>query len=210
MLKAGEILAAKRKEKNLSLLEAEEATKIRAKFLSALEDGDYRKLPNLTIARGFLKNYAEYLGLEQKSVLAVFRRETEEAKRLPLPKGMAETPQRRFLQATVNNLFVFGVISLGLAIVLYIGFQAKDLLFGPVLLVEFPPDGLISETREIEIKGKTQPEAILSINGRKVDLGQDGSFKSGFYLIAPETTIEIISQNPRKKTVTVRKVFLRQ
>ncbi len=104
MLKAGEILAAKRKEKNLSLLEAEEATKIRAKFLSALEAGDYKKLPNLTIARGFLKNYAEYLGLEQKSVLAVFRRETEEAKRLPLPKGMAETPQRRFLKTAVNNL----------------------------------------------------------------------------------------------------------
>lgn len=210
MLRAGEILAIKRREKGFSLFEAEEATKIRTKFLLALEEGNYRELPNLAIAYGFIKNYAAYLGLSEKSILAVFRRETEETKRLPLPKGMVENSHRRIFQAVVNNFFISVIIIFSFLIFLYIGFQAKDLLFGPILLVEFPVDGFISETREIEIKGKTQPTATLSVNGQKVDLSQDGSFKSGFYLIASETTIEITAQNSRKKTVVVRKVFLKQ
>jgi hypothetical protein len=48
----------------VDLLRAERDTKIRARYLAALEQGDYRELPGAVYTKGFLRNYALYLGLD--------------------------------------------------------------------------------------------------------------------------------------------------
>jgi hypothetical protein len=48
----------------VDLLEAEQATKIRSKYLRALEDERFEILPAQTYVKGFLRSYAEYLGLD--------------------------------------------------------------------------------------------------------------------------------------------------
>ena len=48
----------------LELAELEQATKIRAKYLRALEDEEFDLLPAQTYVKGFLRSYAEYLGLD--------------------------------------------------------------------------------------------------------------------------------------------------
>ncbi len=53
-----ERLAAARERKGVDLMRAERDTKIRARYLSALERGDYRVLPGTVYTRGFLRNYA--------------------------------------------------------------------------------------------------------------------------------------------------------
>jgi cytoskeleton protein RodZ len=60
----GRILEHKRKEQGLSLEEVEQATKIRKRYLTGLEHDDYAVLPDAVYARGFLKTYANYLGLD--------------------------------------------------------------------------------------------------------------------------------------------------
>ncbi len=62
--KIGPILAQARKDRGLSLEEAEQATKIRKRYLDGLEREDYAVLPDGVYARGFLKTYANYLGLD--------------------------------------------------------------------------------------------------------------------------------------------------
>ncbi|HXI45159.1 MAG TPA: helix-turn-helix transcriptional regulator, partial [Candidatus Acidoferrales bacterium] len=57
-------LAAARERKGVDLGRAERDTKIRARYLGALERGDYRDLPGAVYTRGFLRNYAIYLGLD--------------------------------------------------------------------------------------------------------------------------------------------------
>ncbi|MGQ9556827.1 MAG: helix-turn-helix domain-containing protein [Desulfurispora sp.] len=52
-----------RERLGLSLEDAENATKIRRKYLEALENEAYQQLPGTVYARGFLRNYARYLGL---------------------------------------------------------------------------------------------------------------------------------------------------
>jgi cytoskeleton protein RodZ len=66
----GASLRAAREAKGCSLDEAERITRIRAKFLAALEADDFAALPAETQARGFLHNYAEFLGLDPAVVLA--------------------------------------------------------------------------------------------------------------------------------------------
>lgn len=50
-------------------MECEERTKIRGKYLRALEDEQFDVLPSPTYVRGFLKTYAEFLGLDSQLVL---------------------------------------------------------------------------------------------------------------------------------------------
>ena len=60
----GDLLHAAREKKGVDLYRAERDTKIRARHLSALEDGDYAELPGAVYTKGFLRNYALYLGLD--------------------------------------------------------------------------------------------------------------------------------------------------
>jgi cytoskeleton protein RodZ len=60
----GPILEKRRLEKGLSLKEVEQATKIRMRYLEGLEREDPTVLPDPVYARGFLKTYANFLGLD--------------------------------------------------------------------------------------------------------------------------------------------------
>jgi cytoskeletal protein RodZ len=60
----GYSLRSARERQGIGLPEAELATKIRAKYIRALEEEDFEALPADTYARGFLRTYADYLGLD--------------------------------------------------------------------------------------------------------------------------------------------------
>src|SRR4028118_1012459 len=62
--KIGLVLERARKDRGLTLEEAEKATKIRRRYLEGLESDDYTVLPDAVYARGFLKTYANFLGLD--------------------------------------------------------------------------------------------------------------------------------------------------
>ena len=69
----GPLLEKKRLEKGLSLKEAEQATKIRTRYLKGLEREDPTALPDPVYARGFLKTYANFLGLDGEQLSREFR-----------------------------------------------------------------------------------------------------------------------------------------
>jgi len=58
-----------RESRDLTLEEAEEALRIRRRYLQALEMGDYAALPGEIQARGFLRNYARFIGLPVEEAL---------------------------------------------------------------------------------------------------------------------------------------------
>ena len=62
--KIGRILEKARKERGLTLDEVENATKIRKRYLAGLEREDFEVLPDAVYVQGFLKTYANYLGLD--------------------------------------------------------------------------------------------------------------------------------------------------
>lgn len=72
MSEFGELLRHARSYKGVSLREAERATKINRHHLAALEREEFEELPPLIYARGIVRNYAQYLGLDPVAVLALF------------------------------------------------------------------------------------------------------------------------------------------
>jgi cytoskeleton protein RodZ len=71
--KIGQILEKTRKERGLTLEEVEHATKIRKRYLVGLEREDYGVLPDAVYAQGFLKTYANYLGLDGEELSREFK-----------------------------------------------------------------------------------------------------------------------------------------
>lgn len=69
MFEIGNTLREARLRKGLGILECEDQTKIRAKYLRALEDEEFDALPSGTYVRGFLRTYAESLGLDAQLVI---------------------------------------------------------------------------------------------------------------------------------------------
>jgi cytoskeletal protein RodZ len=64
MFEIGSALREARERKGLSFPQVEEATKIRARYIRALEEEDFGVLPGATYTKGFLRAYADYLGLD--------------------------------------------------------------------------------------------------------------------------------------------------
>lgn len=65
----GHILREARENKGLTLEQVQEETRINSRFLNALELGDYGALPTAVHVRGFLRNYARFLGLDPQPLL---------------------------------------------------------------------------------------------------------------------------------------------
>lgn len=72
MLEIGTILRTAREQRGLGIEEAAEATKIRPAYLVAIEEEAFERLPGPTYARGFLRSYADYLGVEAQPLIDEF------------------------------------------------------------------------------------------------------------------------------------------
>lgn len=66
---AGKTLKETREEKGITIEEASKATKIRKKYILALENDDFSKIPGKVYEKAFLKTYASYLEIDQDKIL---------------------------------------------------------------------------------------------------------------------------------------------
>src|SRR2546421_1758853 len=65
----GEELRREREIRGISLKEIADATKISKRFLEAIEKNDHRTLPAPVFTRGFVREYARYLGLNAEEIV---------------------------------------------------------------------------------------------------------------------------------------------
>ena len=167
----GETLQAARERKGVDLYRAERDTKIRLRYLSALEDGDYAELPAPVYTKGFLRNYAIYLGLEPDDILERWRDEMEQQRTatrvavIPPPMPIAEPGGRR-LHIT-PSMIVAGLVGLVvIAFVGYIGIQLMRFAQVTPLAVTNPPDVFFQiEASQITLAGTSSPGARIHISG---------------------------------------------
>lgn len=75
MSQLGARLREAREARGLTLAAAADGTRILPRYLQALEDGDYAQLPGDVYARGFIRNYAQFLDLSADELMQLYRRE---------------------------------------------------------------------------------------------------------------------------------------
>jgi cytoskeleton protein RodZ len=94
----GQTLREARTARGIELEEVERITKIRVRYLRAMEEDRWELLPGAAYARGFLATYARYLELDDRALVAEYRRLHEgDAEAQPVPDEML--PRRGVVKA---------------------------------------------------------------------------------------------------------------
>ena len=162
----GDLLHAAREKKGVDLYRAERDTKIRARHLSALEDGDYAELPGAVYTKGFLRNYALYLGLDPVEILDRWHEEQDPGQRSSSSTMVAPpqplTDPRRGLTFT-PSLVVAAV--LGLVVVLFVGYVGMQLFrFSQVPELSLNGPSIIQVAKDqtsVELTGSSPAHATV-------------------------------------------------
>jgi cytoskeleton protein RodZ len=113
MPEIGETLREARMRRRIDMTEVESATKIRAKYLRALESEEWDLLPGPTFVKTFLRTYAEYLGLDARMLVEEYRQRYERPSDLaPFPAGLQRTRRRHRAVIGPGLVLLLGVAAL--------------------------------------------------------------------------------------------------
>lgn len=133
----GEQLRDARETKGIDIFRAERDTKIRSKYLTALEQGDYTELPGDVYTRGFLRNYASYLGLDADEIEEQWR---SQAAAPELGRSAIVGPQpltiRRGIVFQRSHAVIAVVLVIILVVTSYFGLQLSRYLAYPTLALD--------------------------------------------------------------------------
>lgn len=202
LTRSGELLKAARLKKGLNLSDVENGTKMRVKFLTALEEGNFAMFHSLAYARGFIKNYAEFLGTDTKVILALFRRETSTQNIKVIPQGMVESGSSWF-RITPTRAALFVGILVVLSVAYYLFQEYRGFLGSPRLTIEKPKEQEVIKTGELEVSGKTDIDSTVLVNGEPATLEESGRFTKKIEVFKGATTLTILAKNRRGKETTV-------
>ncbi len=206
MVKLEQRLKEERLRRKLTLEEAAVATRIKPQFLEAIERGAYHELPSPAYAKGFVRNYAEFLGFPKAQTSALFKRDFDEKRAVKvLPDGMVKENKFPIRQMNVRRVVLgsVGVIILSL----FLLFQLRGVLFPPAISLSSPKDESVV-SREVSVTGKTDSTATLTINNESVFVNTNGEFEKKISLFPGKNTIIIKAKNRFGKESTVQRAVI--
>ena len=185
----GGLLKEKRSERNLTLKQVSEATKIRSEYLEALEQSNYEAFPSEVYIKGFLKNYSKFLGISQDHALALYRRESE-ARVEPTIGVIAKIREKGLNLSLTPNKIIAVAVGVGILIILiYLGTylgrvlkKPKLLLTSPVVINEDSEGTFKTPSNVIELQGEVELGSSLKINGQELKLNNFEKFTKEFKL----------------------------
>jgi cytoskeletal protein RodZ len=167
----GEILQTARERKGVDLARAERETKIRARHLMALESGDFADLPAPVYAKGFLRNYSTYLGLDSEEMLARWRKETDQPRSAETPSVKPPpqpitTPSRGF-KLTSGLVVALVLAAIVFSFVGYVGLQLVRFTQNPEITLSGPAIRQLQPGAPefVRISGNGTALAAITANG---------------------------------------------
>ncbi|MEM3042130.1 MAG: hypothetical protein QXD84_01110 [Thermoplasmata archaeon] len=79
----------------------------------------------------------------------------------------------------------------------------------PSLIVTSPPDGLLTKAQSVEVNGKTEPGAAVTINGAMTPVAEDGTFNSVLNLSEGSNQVRVVATDRAGNTRTVLRTVMR-
>jgi cytoskeleton protein RodZ len=126
----GERLKKGREEKNISLDDVVQATKINKAILTAIENDQSEFLPPMVFVRGFIRSYARYVGLDESGLLDLYNESCDSKEAHTTPQELQGGKKIKF-----NSLYIFLILVCGVAIFLAYPYFLKN-YFGNTPLIE--------------------------------------------------------------------------
>jgi len=110
---AGEFLRRERELRHMSLDEVAERTKISRRYLEAIEDERYDRLPGEPFVRGFIRSYAQSIGLDPDDTLLIYNRSRLVHDMAPAQTERPSPVRHAWNERSLLWLLVAGVVIVG-------------------------------------------------------------------------------------------------
>jgi cytoskeletal protein RodZ len=202
--KLGTVLRTAREARFIDLARVERDIKIRVRYLSALERGDYRDLPDSVYTRGFLRNYGLYLGLDPEYLIDLYRLESGipvERPSMPSRRRSMDVRQGRSLVVSSGAIAAAILTILVAALVVYV--VGELVIFGgtPDLRITDPAADVVAwQGDEYTIRGVTEPNSTITTDGLRQNpsttADADGAFSVLVGLVPGANVITLVANDP--------------
>lgn len=198
MRTAGFLLKEARLKKKKTLKGIAHETRVKEKFLRAIEGGSWGELPNLPVAQGFVRSYAGAVGVDIILATALLRRDFPEAQKvrvspeISLARRTLWTPKTTIFAATVFAILVLGV---------YLIRQYLLYVSSPSLSIT----KIENQGGVVMVLGKTNPSATVEVNSKATVVEGDGSFKAELTSEDAGATVKVKATSRTGKETTVTK-----
>lgn len=202
--KLGEVLRTAREAKFIDLARVERDTKIRVRYLSALERGDYRELPPAVYTKGFLRNYGLYLELDPEYLIDLYRLESGLGIDRPAtsirPRPMAAR-QGRSLVVTSGAVAAVILTVLVVAFIVYLVGEFVTFARTPDLRITDPAGDVAAYAgTEYTIRGVTEPNSTITTEGLRQNptttAAADGAFSVHVGLVPGANVVTLVANDP--------------
>ena len=217
--KLGEVLRTAREAKFIDLARVERDTKIRVRYLTALEQGHYRDLPGAVYTKGFLRNYGLYLGLDPEYLVDLYRLESGagiDRPAAPPPRRRVTGRQGRSLVVTSGAVMAVILSVLVVAFVAYLVGEFLTFARTPDLRITDPAGDVAAYTgTQFTIRGTTEPNATIRTEGLRQNPSATadalGAFSIRVGLVPGANVITLVAHDPltgrdsaaARRTITV-------
>lgn len=203
MRSLGKTIKDTRRNLELTRRDLERHTKIRPEFLKAIEDGAWDKLPEFPVVQGFVRSIAHVLDMDESLALALLRRDYPKTNTPIAPKPDVKN---KFIWSPKWTLITAALL-VTLIIVGYLGFQYKQFVSPPELVILRPKEEEVITKSIYIVEGITTADATVSVNNQPTLVSDTGAFKTEIE-ISRETREIVIKAASRsgKETEVRRKV----
>jgi cytoskeletal protein RodZ len=174
MKSVGETLFSARERKKFTIENIVELTHINPEYVKAIEANAFHTIPSDVAARGFVSLYAQVVGLDPKTILALYRRDVKIHDRkepMPVRSALFAWNSRRHRRLLGYSVLLGGILAL-LIYSIVVGYSLSQ---APRLTIKSPR----SESHvnsPVTVRGVTLTDAVVSVDGAAIGVNQDGEF----------------------------------
>lgn len=211
--RVGPDLIELRERAHLTLAEAARLTRITGSLLLTFEEDRWDDIDDPAYMERVLRSYVEFLGGNASYILLKYRelmKTHERMARKPeeyLPRTRSVKAMDLVVSSRLVTVLAFGAFVL--ALTGYVWGQALAISTPPLLELDEPKEAARLEEPVVRVQGRTNPEAMLTVNGRTAVVQPDGSFSLLLNIPRGSTLIQITSKkrHGREASLTRRVVF---
>lgn len=206
MLKAGDLLKARRLELGKSIEDASDSTKIQKRYLLMIEENEFDGFESEVFLKGFLRSYSSYLGLKPDMMLAIYRRDMKDLKKKDEIKKLKKDPEitkgrisAKLISQIVITLFVVFITG-------YLFYQLYNFQKIPELSVSSPENNTETTEDQIIVKGRVDANSRVTINDITTEVNGNGNFEESIPIDEGVNTIRVKAvkiNNSSKESVEI-------
>ncbi|ACJ33899.1 helix-turn-helix domain-containing protein [Anoxybacillus flavithermus] len=191
----GKRLKEAREQRNMSLDDLQEITKIQKRYLIAIEQGNYVIMPGKFYVRAFIRQYAEAVGLDPDELFEQYANEIPNAQQEELPGELSRVKSRQLSEQGEKVLdilpkILIGTLAVGVAVVLWFFFQSRT-------VDEQPQEQVINEKTEFEQSEQVNEQQPEKQNEQQPEKEKEQQEQPSAAMV------KVVDTNGRKSTLEV-------